>query len=83
MGVESAIGEIGTSYVYDLFPAAGDVAYSGVKGVAIQGAAGNLSVIRNDGVAEIIPVLSGQILPIGFSKIVNATTTATSILVMR
>lgn len=82
MGVESAIESIGTSSTYDIFPG-GDTVYSGVKGVAIQGAAGNLSVLRNDGVAEVIPVLAGQVLPISFSKIVAATTTATSILVMR
>lgn len=82
MGVESAIGQIGTSGVYAIATPSDTTTYSGVKGVAICGAGGNLVVTRIDGTDETIPVLSGQLLPISFVK-VKAATTATGVLVMQ
>lgn len=83
MGVESAIGRIGTSINYQMATPSDATVYTGVKGVAICGAAGNLVVTLVDGVTQVtIPVLAGQLLPIAFSK-VNAASTATGILVMQ
>lgn len=81
MGIDSAIGQIGTSGVYSVVTPSDATLYAGVKGVAICGAAGNLVVTRLDGVDETIPVLAGMVLPIGFIK-VKAATTATGVLVM-
>lgn len=82
MGVESAIGQLGTSDVYQVATPSDSTLYAGVKGVAICGAAGNLVVTRKDGTDETIPVLAGMVLPISFLK-VKAATTATGVLVMQ
>ncbi|MFA6267770.1 MAG: hypothetical protein WC670_18890 [Pseudolabrys sp.] len=81
MGVESAIGQIGTSYQYTVATPSDSTTYTGVKGVAICGAAGDLVVTKPGGGDETIPVLAGMVLPIGFTK-VKAASTATGILVM-